>query len=61
MILSEIVSLLQNAFALNREIDDNILIAHQILNLFFKRPPKEGCMAIKLGMEKSYGRLHSHS
>lgn len=50
-------SSLQGAFASNRYIYDNILIAHEILSTFSRNRSKGGYIASKLDMEKTYGRL----
>lgn len=57
MILSKIISLLQGAFVPGRDIHDNILVAHEILNSFSKKKNKHRYMAIKLDMEKAYDIL----
>lgn len=42
VILSKIISLLQGAFVPGRDIHDNILVAHEILNSFSKKKNKHG-------------------
>lgn len=61
-VLPKIISPLQSAFATNKDIHDDIFIAHEILTTFSKNHAKGGYMAIKswpikLHMEKTYDRL----
>lgn len=41
---------LQGDFIQGRDIHDNIVIPHQILNSFFKKHKKEGQIAVKADM-----------
>lgn len=54
MVLLKIIFYTQNAFVPNRDIHDNILIAHEILNTFSKNQAKGRYMAIKLDIEIAY-------
>lgn len=47
----------QGAFIQGRDINDNILVAHEILNLFSNKKNKREFMAIKFEMGKAYDRL----
>ena len=42
---------------LERLIQDNILLAHEVFHSFKNKKGKEGWLAIKLDMEKAYDRL----
>lgn len=55
--LDSIVSHFQSAFILNRKIQDNIIISHEILHSFKKKRAKNGYMAIKLDLSKTFDRL----
>ena len=52
-LINKIVSPLQGAFALGRLINDNVLLAHEIMHLFKKKKIKSSYMTIKLDMEKN--------
>ena len=58
-LLNKIISPLQGAFAPGRLIliNDNIMLAHEIMHSFKKKKGKTGYMAVKLDMEKAYDRL----
>lgn len=56
-VLPKIISPLQGVFIQGRDIHDNILVAHAILNSIFKKRNKNGYMLIKLDMDKAYDRL----
>lgn len=57
-ILPKIISPLQSAFVPQRDIHDNILIAHEILSMFFfLNRTKVGYKTIKLDMKKAYVKL----
>lgn len=49
--------MLQSASIQNKDIHDDILIAHGILSMFNKNQRSKGYMVIKLDMEKAYHRL----
>lgn len=55
--LRNIIHPLQEAFILEQKIQDNILLAHEVFNSFKNKGGKEGWLASKLNMEKSYDRL----
>ena len=55
--LNKIVFPLQEAFAQSRLINDNILLAHEILYFFKKKKGKSGYMEVKLDIEKYYDRV----
>ena len=56
-LLNKIISPLQGAFAPGRLINDNIMLAHEIMHSFKKKKGKTGYMVVKLDMEKAYDRL----
>ena len=56
-LLNKIVSPLQGEFAPRRLINDNILLAHEIMHSFKKKKGKSGYMAVRLDMEKDYDRF----
>ena len=56
-LLNKIISPLQGAFSPGRFINDNIMLAHEIMHSFKKKKGKTGYMAVKLDMEKAYDRL----
>jgi hypothetical protein len=57
-LLDEIISLNQSAFVPRRLITDNVLLAYEMTHfLYNKRKGKEGYMALKLDMSKSYDRV----
>ena len=57
VILGNIIHPLQGAFILERIIQDNILLAHEVFHSFKNKGGKEGWLAIKLDMEKAYDRI----
>lgn len=57
-VLPKIISPFQSAFISQRDIHDNLLIAHEILSTFSKKRTKVGYMAIKLDMKKAYDRIY---
>ena len=56
-ILNQIISQNQGAFAPNRSIHDNILIAHELFSSFKNKKGKTGQMAVKLDLGKAYDLL----
>jgi len=56
-LLGWIVSPVQSAFILGRSIHDNILFTHEIMHKFKLIKGKAAWVALKLDMEKAYGRL----
>ena len=56
-LLNKIISPLQGAFVPGRLINDNIMLAHEIMHSFKKKNGKTGYMAVKLDMEKAYDIL----
>ena len=56
-LLNTIISLLQWTFSLERLINDNIMLAHEIMHPFKKKKGKIGYMVVKFNMEKTYDRL----
>lgn len=47
----------QNAFAEGRDIQDNILIAHEVIPFFHVKKGNAALMALKLQMWKAYDKL----
>ncbi len=57
--MHEIISPLQSAFVPNWRIQDNILIAHEpFFGLKNRRKGKEGLMAIKVDLHKTYDSVN---
>lgn len=57
-ILPCIISKFQSAFQTNKAISDNILVAFESLHhMKNKKTRKNGCMAMKLDMNKAYDRV----
>lgn len=56
-VLPKLIHPFQGAFTPDRDIQDNILIAHDIFHSFKSKKGKMGLLAIKLDMEKTYDRL----
>lgn len=57
-ILPKVISEEQSAFVPGRQITDNVLVAFETMHrINQKRTGKEGWMAIKLDLSKSYGRV----
>jgi hypothetical protein len=57
-VLPQIISLYQNAFFPGRLITDNILVAFEALrSMNVRKKGKEGYMALKLDMSKTYDRM----
>ena len=57
-ILPRIINPFQEAFVQGRNIQDNILIAHEVFHSFHNKKGKYGWMAIKLDMEKAYDKIN---
>ena len=56
-ILDYLVSLLQIAFVPKRKGVDNAIIIQELVHSMSKKNVKEGCMAIKIDLEKAYDRM----
>lgn len=55
MFLSHLISANQSAFMASRQIQDNILVVHEILHSLNQQCDEdEICMAMKLDMAKAY-------
>ena len=59
-LLPSLISPLQTAFVLSRLGVDNMIIAQEIIHTMSLKRGKEGCMAIKIDLEKAYDRLEWH-
>ena len=58
VVLKDIVCENQSAFVSKRLITDNVLVAHELMNhIHRKRKGKDGEMALKLDMSKTYDRV----
>ncbi|KAL4298891.1 hypothetical protein AHAS_Ahas17G0046200 [Arachis hypogaea] len=55
--LNNRISPAQSSFIPGRKIQDNIIIAHEIIHSMRKSAAKHGHMAIKIDLEKAYDRL----
>lgn len=51
-ILTDIIQLNQSAFIPGRKIDDNVLLAHELLQGYHRN--KYGCCALKVDLQKTY-------
>ena len=56
-VLGSIISHLQTAFVLGRRGTDNAIIVQELIHTIGKAKGKEGCMAIKIDLEKAYDKL----
>jgi hypothetical protein len=56
-LLPKIISPLQSAFVPNRNIQDNSILAHELLHSFKNKKGKGGFMFLKLDMEKAFDRM----
>jgi hypothetical protein len=57
ILLPKIISPLQSAFVPNRNIQDNTILAHELLNSFKNKKGRGGLMILKLDMEKAFDRM----
>jgi hypothetical protein len=55
--LPKIISPLQSAFVPKRNIQDNIILAHELLHSFKAKRGKGGFMFLKMDMEKAFDRM----
>ena len=55
--LHKIISPLQSAFVPKRNIQDNTILAHQLLHSFKSKRGKGGFMFLKMDMEKAFDRM----
>jgi hypothetical protein len=55
--LHKIISLLQSAFVPKRRIQDNSIIAHELLHSFNLKRGKCGLMFLKMDMEKAFDKM----
>jgi hypothetical protein len=55
--LPKIISPLQSAFVPNRNIQDNTILAHELLHFFKAKRGKGGFMFLKMDMEKAFDRM----
>jgi hypothetical protein len=56
-VLSKIISPLQSAFVPKRSIQDNSIIAHELLHTFNLKRGKGGFMFLKIDMEKAFDKM----
>ena len=56
-LLSKIISPFQGDFARGKLINDNNMLAHEIMHSFKKKKRKMAYMVVKLDMENAYDRL----
>jgi hypothetical protein len=57
LLLPKIISPLQSAFVPNRSIQDNSIIAHELLHSFKLKRGKGGFMFLKMDMEKAFDKM----
>ena len=55
--LPKIISLIQSTFVPKRNIEDNTILAHELLHSFKSKRGKWGFMFLKLDMEKAFDKL----
>ena len=55
--LDKLVSPCQTAFVLGRKGIDNVIIAQEVIYTLSKKKGKVGYMALKIDLEKAYGKL----
>jgi hypothetical protein len=55
--LPKIISPLQSAFVPKRNIQDNSILAHELLHSFKNKKGKDGYMFLKMDMEKAFDRM----
>jgi hypothetical protein len=52
--MPQIIDVYQNSFVPGRHINDNIIIAHEIMHSMRKMKDKKGLMTIKVDLKKAY-------
>jgi hypothetical protein len=57
LLLHHFISPLQSAFVPSRNIQDNSILAHELLHTLKKKKGRGGLMAIKIDMEKAFDRM----
>jgi hypothetical protein len=57
ILLPKIISPAQSAFVPNRNIQDNFILAHELVNGFKNKKGKCGFMFLKMDMEKAFDRM----
>ena len=56
--MDSLISPFQNAFIKGRSISDNILIAHEIMEILRKKKDRKGSFeALKIDMKKAYDKV----
>jgi hypothetical protein len=56
-VLPKIISPLQSAFVPNRNIQDNSILAHELIHTFKNKKGKKGFMFLKMDMEKAFDQM----
>ena len=56
-VLGKLIAPTQSSFVPGRQISDNIIIVQEMLHSMRKKKGSQGCMAIKIDLEKAYDRL----
>jgi hypothetical protein len=56
-VLPQIISPLQSAFVPNRNIQDNSILAHELIHSFKNKKGKKGLMFLKMDMEKAFDQM----
>jgi hypothetical protein len=57
LLLPKIISPLQTTFVLDRNIQDNTILAHELLHSFKNKKGKGGFIFLKLDMEKAFDKM----
>ena len=57
ILLPEIISPLQSTFVPNKSIQDNTILAHELLHTFKEKRVKRGLMFLKMDMEKAFDKM----
>ena len=57
VLMHKIISPFQSAFGPKRNIQDNTILAHELLHAFKSKRGKRGFMLLKIDMEKAFDRM----
>lgn len=56
-VLPKLISPTKNAFVPNRHIQDNLILVHEVMQIFKRKMRLGGLLAIKVDMEKAYDKV----